>query len=245
MLISIVTVSFNSVKTIEQTIKSVISQKNCDFEYLIIDGGSTDGTNEIIEKYQHYLSYYVSEVDNGISDAFNKGISHCTGDVIGLINSDDVLLAGALEYIDKTMKTESDVYCCRIKSFKCTESIPAIYPLEGAASINFSKLKTEMVIAHPATFVRSSAYKKYGLFDVNYRYSMDRELLLRMYLSGANFQQSNMVLTLFRVDGLTGTQFQKSINESYSISLRYGTNRFIAKIVKLKKYLYYFLHKKN
>lgn len=245
MRISIVTVSYNSVKTIEQTIISVLSQKNAEFEYIIIDGGSTDGTKEIIEKYKDYIDYYVSEADAGISDAFNKGIKHCTGDVIGLINSDDILLSGALEYVDKAMKKESDVFCCRIEAFKTIDSYPCIFAKVNAKPIDFGKLKTEMVISHPATFVRRNAYQKYGCFDIQYRYSMDRELLLRMYLKGATFQQSNMVLTLFRVDGLTGSQFQKSINESYVISRKYGIGFVNANIVRLKKMIYYYLHKMN
>ena len=88
-LISVVTVSYNAIATIEQTILSVINQKYSAIEYIIIDGGSTDGTVDIIKKYEDKISYWVSERDNGIYDAMNKGIRHATGKIVGIINSDD------------------------------------------------------------------------------------------------------------------------------------------------------------
>ena len=87
--ISIITVAFNSSKTIKGTIESIISQDYNNIEYLIIDGGSKDGTMEIVKSYSEHVKYYVSEPDNGIYDAMNKGIRAATGDVIGILNSDD------------------------------------------------------------------------------------------------------------------------------------------------------------
>ena len=90
--ISIVTITFNSEHTVEETIKSVISQDYPNLEYIIIDGASKDGTLAVVDKYRGKIAKVISEPDNGISDAFNKGIRHSTGDIIGIINSDDVLL---------------------------------------------------------------------------------------------------------------------------------------------------------
>ena len=87
--VSIITVSYNSVNTIERTIQSVISQTYDNIEYIIIDGCSTDNTQEIIRRYESHISYWVSEADGGIYDAMNKGIKHATGDIIGILNSDD------------------------------------------------------------------------------------------------------------------------------------------------------------
>ena len=102
MKISIITISYNSKKTIEDTIRSVVSQKNDDVEYLIIDGKSTDGTLEIVDRYRDQIDVLVSEPDNGVSEAFNKGIRYSKGDVIGIINSDDLLYEGAIEKIQET-----------------------------------------------------------------------------------------------------------------------------------------------
>ena len=90
--ISVITITFNSAATLEETILSVTSQDYPDLEYVIIDGGSTDGTLDIIRKYQDKIQIVVSEPDRGISDAFNKGIARATGEIVGIINSDDILL---------------------------------------------------------------------------------------------------------------------------------------------------------
>ena len=97
--ISIVTITFNSESTVEDTIKSVVSQDYPNLEYIIIDGGSKDGTLEIVDRYRDRIAKVVSEPDKGISDAFNKGIRNATGDIIGIINSDDILLPGALSAV--------------------------------------------------------------------------------------------------------------------------------------------------
>lgn len=91
-IISIITVCFNSEKHIEDTIKSVLSQKYNNLQYIIIDGGSKDKTMDIINKYKKEISTIISEPDKGISDAFNKGIQHAKGDLVGIVNSDDILL---------------------------------------------------------------------------------------------------------------------------------------------------------
>ena len=95
-IISIVTICFNSANTVEETIKSVLGQDYPLLDYVIIDGGSTDGTVDILSRYKHRFGYFCSEPDNGISDAFNKGIKNAKGDIICIINSDDILLPGAL-----------------------------------------------------------------------------------------------------------------------------------------------------
>lgn len=102
-VISIITICYNSAKTLEETINSVLSQDYPALDYVIIDGGSTDGTLDIIEKYRSQLGYFHSEKDEGISDAFNKGIAAVKGDLIGIINSDDLLLPGALKEVAKPM----------------------------------------------------------------------------------------------------------------------------------------------
>ena len=92
IIISIITVSYNAVKTIEQTISSVVNQSYSNIEYIIIDGGSTDGTVDIIKKYEDRIAYWVSEPDGGIYDAMNKGIKVATGDYIQIIGADDFLI---------------------------------------------------------------------------------------------------------------------------------------------------------
>ena len=107
--ISIVTACYNMAKYIEQTIRSILSQDYENLEYIIIDGGSTDGTQDIIEKYRDSLAFYVSEPDNGMYDAINKGFAHATGDVLAWLNADDVYLPGALHTVNKIFSTFEDV----------------------------------------------------------------------------------------------------------------------------------------
>lgn len=241
MKASIITVCRNAESTIEQTIKSVIAQTGVEVEYIVIDGGSTDGTNRIIEKYRNNIAVYVSEKDKGISDAFNKGIRSASGDLIGIINADDILLQGALKQVVSEMDDKTDVFLGHTGVFDEIEIIPEIHINQENKKIKLDKLKTEMVIPHPATFIRRSAYEKFGLYDVNYKNSMDRDLLLRMYVKGAQFQESLYVLTLFRSGGITTKNFKRSIEESYEISLKYGTGKMVALLTKIKKSGYMYL----
>ena len=108
--ISIITVCYNSEAHIEEAILSVINQSYENKEYLVIDGGSKDGTLNIIEKYKDKIDYFVSEPDKGISDAFNKGIKAATGDIIGILNSDDFMMPDALTKVAEQYEKKIDVY---------------------------------------------------------------------------------------------------------------------------------------
>ena len=108
--ITIVTITFNSAATLEETIRSVTMQDYPALEYVIIDGGSSDGTLDIVQKYRERIQIVVSEPDKGISDAFNKGIARATGEIIGIINSDDILLPGALRELAEVYDPQVDVY---------------------------------------------------------------------------------------------------------------------------------------
>ena len=108
-LISIITVSKNSSKFIQETIDSIKNQKYKNIEHIIVDGGSTDGTIDIIKKNIEYIDYFVSEADLGNYDALNKGLSLCTGDLIGIVNSDDILLQDATSILVKYYKQHLDV----------------------------------------------------------------------------------------------------------------------------------------
>ena len=113
-VISIVTVCFNSARTLEETMKSVLGQNYPALDYVVIDGGSTDGTLDIIDRYKDRLGYFKSEPDRGISDAFNKGIMNAKGDIICIINSDDILLPGALRAVAEHYDENVDVFRCNV-----------------------------------------------------------------------------------------------------------------------------------
>ncbi|MDT8427055.1 MAG: glycosyltransferase family 2 protein, partial [Methyloprofundus sp.] len=173
-LISVITVVFNGEQYLEQTINSVIGQTYDNVEYIIIDGGSTDGTLDIIRRYEGAIDYWVSEGDEGISDAFNKGITLCSGEMIGIINADDWYEKKALltikEYIGKADVLYGDMNLLDDEEIKVTPKI------------DYKDLKQNMTICHPSCFINSSVYKKRFIYNTDFNYAMDYELLLKLYL---------------------------------------------------------------
>lgn len=235
MRITIITISYNSRNTIEDTIKSIIGQEFDDLEYIVIDGGSTDGTVDIINKYSDRISKIIIEKDNGISDAFNKGITLATGELIGLINSDDFLCQNALNNISNMIEQNSyaDVYYANCISFDEKENLNYIY----RPTNSLKDMKLFLVISHPASFVRREAYKKYGLYSERYKCAMDFELFSKMYLSGAKFCYLDVNSTFFRLGGVSGKQLKRTCYESIEIATRNGIAEKKAKRWYIKIYI--------
>ena len=213
--ISIITITYNSDATIEETIRSVTMQDYPALEYVIIDGGSSDGTLDIVQKYRDQIQIIVSEPDKGISDAFNKGIARATGEIIGIINSDDILLPGALRELAEAYDPQVDVYSGLILFWneETGETFPS-YP-----DVKFDTLKLQYNVAHPARFIRRDAYQRFGLYRVDLRYMMDIELLCRMYQQGAKFKLVEKPLAKFRIGGTTNDPIYKK-KEDYRAFVR-------------------------
>jgi len=195
--VSIITPCLNSEKTIEETIKSVINQTYPHIEYIIIDGGSKDGTLQIIEKYQGEIARWVSEPDEGIFAAMNKGIGLASGEIIGIINSDDWYVEEAVEKVVESYiaQPETDIFFadCMV----VLEDIDFAFLRKG----NLSRLVEEMSINHPTCFVTRNAYQKWGRFDNAFKFAADYELALRFYFSGAKFFYIPEVLAFMRKGG--------------------------------------------
>lgn len=226
MKISVITITYNSEKTLEETIKSVAAQKYENIEYLIIDGGSTDRTLEIIKQYPNVVTSWISEPDKGISDAFNKGVRMATGDVIGIINSDDLLAENALQTVADNISEETDIFYGNAIYFGQNQKKFRVRPND-----DIDELRNHMALVHPATFVRKRAYEKYGVFDLSYKCIMDRELLLRMYLGGACFQYINEDLAWMRLDGISmKTYLDVTVPEGISVSIKYGMSPMKARL---------------
>ena len=218
--ISVITICFNAAKTIEETINSVVRQNYPELEYIIIDGGSTDGTIEIINKYRDKISYFVSEPDKGISDAFNKGIKASTGEIIGIINADDLYYKDALKTIGAFFEAnpDTDVTFGNWLSFSNEEYLGRL----KYSNSNLEDLKFTFELTHPTVFVRRSAYEKYGLFSLDYKLAMDYELLSKMYYGGAKFSYINETISCFRRGGISQAQENSTIKEHKTISIRNG-----------------------
>jgi glycosyltransferase involved in cell wall biosynthesis len=227
--ITIVTICYNSEKYIEQTIKSIINQSYDCKEYIIIDGGSTDDTLKIIEKYRDRIDCFVSEPDKGISDAFNKGIKMATGDIVGLINSDDILCenclsALALEYDGKTdIYRGNSIFWNDITDFKGRD-VP---------TMKFTVIPYSLHVCHQSTFISKDAYEKYGYYRLDFKYMMDLELLRRFYRKGATFKYVNIDLSVFRLGGISQVSETKKWKERKRMILINDGNYFHVVIFKL------------
>lgn len=207
--ISIITITYNSEKTLEQTIKSVVDQGYANLEYIIIDGGSKDGTLDIVNKYRDKIAVVVSEKDNGISDAFNKGIKRATGDVIGIINSDDLLAEGALKALSEAFEDNIDVYRGNLLIWDDTNGTQYV----NIPTMHFDIKRNLLSVCHPSTFISRKAYDKWGVYNVDMRYMMDADILFRFYRKGATFKHIDRSLAIFRLGGVTSDNWKKKIPE--------------------------------
>lgn len=213
--ISVITISFNSEKTLEETIQSIVGQKYDNLEYLIIDGGSKDGTMKIVEQYRDKIDFVVSEPDKGICDAFNKGIAHASGEIIGIINSDDILLPGALETVASYYSPEIDVYSGNVLMWNDQNGETYI----RKPSVEFKSFRKRFRACHPARFISRKAYEKYGVYSLEYRYCMDVDLLIRFYKSGAKSIHIDKELTKFRI-GATSSESVFKKKEDFAALIR-------------------------
>lgn len=221
--ISIITVVYNSKAYLEQAMLSVLNQGYENLEYIVIDGGSTDGSVDIIKQYADRLAYWVSEKDNGISDAFNKGIAKATGDWVGILNADDFYEPDTLALIanqDKLLGTSVDVLHGNQQYW--VKSVDNTWIKDYVFTARQELLPKEMTVNHPTTFVRKSVYDRCGVFRTDLKYAMDYELLLRFYLKGAKFKYLDRQLANMRYDGASDQNWPKAYRESFISKLDNG-----------------------
>jgi glycosyltransferase involved in cell wall biosynthesis len=197
-LISVITVVFNGGKTLERTINCVISQTYDNIEYIIIDGKSTDNSLEIINKYEDFIDYWISESDKGIADAFNKGFSVSTGDYIGFINSDDWYEKEGISQIVQEINSEDSIYCGHLNLFSGDQ----------CKFVKLHKSKPERIlqtmrIAQPSTFVSRDVFNRLGGFSLNYEFAMDYDFFLRAFLSGYKIKIVDKIIANQRMGGKT------------------------------------------
>lgn len=222
--ISIITSCYNSEKHIEQCIQSVLGQNYKNLEYIIIDGGSTDKTLSIIDKYRDKIDYFVSEPDKGISDAFNKGIKVATGELIGIINSDDFMMPGALNEIAAEYDPSVDVYRgYELLYYPKREITKAEYP-----NNKFGILPIGNCICHEASFITKRTYEKIGLYKIDFKYMMDLDLFMRMYRANVKQRFLNVCVLTFRVGGASSSMNKDYIIERKQLILENGGTKLDA-----------------
>lgn len=180
MKISIITITYNSAATVEQTIRSVVSQSYPHVEYLIIDGQSTDDTLTIVKRYQDKISVVVSEKDQGLYDALNKGIALATGDVIGILHSDDFYLHDRVlqNYADVFLKQKPDAVYSDLYYVDKNDTDKIIRKWKSGEYRPGSFINGWMP-PHPTFFVKKEIYLRYGTFNLSFKSAADYELMLR------------------------------------------------------------------
>jgi glycosyltransferase involved in cell wall biosynthesis len=201
-LVSIITPSFNQSKFLEETIQSVLGQDYDRVEYLLIDGASTDNSLDIIRKYTQRLSYWVSEPDRGQAQAINKGLKQAKGDILGWLNSDDVLLPGTIRRAVETLQAHPDVDVVYGRLERMDEqgkSVPTPILPKDRVEFNRGTMLEECTVNQAGAFWRREMMEKVGLLNESLRYVMDYEYWIRIAIAGGRFKRLPETTARFRL----------------------------------------------
>jgi len=224
--ISLITIAFNSVETIEATLISVIEQDYSQVEYIIVDGGSTDGTLEILDKYKAHISTIVSEPDKGLYDAMNKGIGLSSGDIVGILNSDDLYASkDVISEIVKCFegKDVEGVYANLQYVDRYDTTLVKRTWISGPYEIgDFTK---GWMPPHPTFFVKKEKYNQLGTYNTSLKTSADYELMLRfIHKHGIKLSYLNKVITLMRTGGQSNVSFKNRLKANKEDRLAWQIN---------------------
>jgi glycosyltransferase involved in cell wall biosynthesis len=227
-LVTVITPSYNQAQFLEATICSVIQQDYPNMEYMVIDGGSTDGSQEIINRYADRLAYWISEKDSGQSQAINKGLARVHGKILGWLNSDDVLKPGTISRVVEVLNQRSDidvVYGRLDRIDPLGNLVPT--PQLPKDKVEFDKQTAlmECVVNQPGCFWRRSIMDKVGLLNETLHYGMDFEYWTRMLLAGARFKRLDDTVAEFRLSPASKTVSQTTQMALEAISI---VNNFLS-----------------
>lgn len=213
--ISIVTPSFNQAAFLERTIQSVVNQNYPNLEYIIIDGGSTDGSVELIKKYKKYLTYWVSEKDRGQSHAINKGLKLATGDWLAWQNSDDIYYPGVFNDVAKSAQEspKSDLIIGNMNLIDDKDEI--INNLKYVRPTYHSLLAEGMVLTNQAAFWKRGVHEKIGFMNEGLHYGMDYDWFLRLLSAGSATHVNKTWGALRMHEATKTTQFQELFRAEY------------------------------
>ena len=209
MLISVITINFNGVNRIEQTIKSVLEQTYNDLEYIVIDGGSTDGSIDIIRQYDDEIDYLIIEPDDGISDAMNKGLKNSTGEYIVFLHSDDVFEnSESLLQASKCIDTSQSIIACDV--------------YYGQQNIRYSNrgfnfwLNFKTGLMHQGVLCPRKVFEQIGDFDNQFKIAMDYDFFLRAYHNGIILVKCPVVLSSMGDTGLSSKKDWQSLSNRFN-----------------------------
>ena len=217
-LVSIITVVFNGEQFLEETIQSVINQTYDNVEYIIIDGGSTDGTLDIIKKYEDYIDYWVSEKDHGIYDAWNKAVCLSLGDWIAFLGADDFYLNDAIENYVSLLNQSREIHDYISSKVELITTDKQKIKIIGNAW-RWKVFKKYMNVAHVGSLHNKNYFKKFGLYETTYKIAADYEMLLRKK-EKLKASYLDVVTAKMRNAGVSNTQIKQSLKETFFIKTK-------------------------
>lgn len=223
--ITVITVCFNAIKSIEQTILSVINQSYDNVEYIIVDGGSTDGTLDVIKKYENAICKWVSESDKGIYDAMNKGILMSNGEWIVFLNSGDFFAdSTTLEHVMSFDVSDADIL------YGDSIEVGNEFSKIVTASDSVSNMDFGPIYRHGSSLVKAEIHKK-NLFDLSkksLKYGLDWELIHRLYLNGYRFKKVDVIIEVYELEGTSNHQLiNRWLNYKITSNGRFNLKKFI------------------
>lgn len=234
MKISVITINYNNAKGLEKTIKSVISQTCQDFEYIVIDGSSTDDSKKIIEKYADCIAYWISEPDKGIYNAMNKGIAHAHGEYCLFLNSADVFCSP--KSIERIINKDwnADVVQCDIfyKSANNKRFLKRVFSPDRVVYYQFLRDS----LYHQSSFIRTSMLKEEG-YNEQYRMVSDWAYYFKkLIVEGCSYQHIRIPITIFDMEGVSNSGNPRDAQERRDFLLQYFSENIIDTIINQKEY---------
>lgn len=249
MFLSIITACFNSAKTLSRTMDSILAQRFCDYEYIIVDGGSTDGTIDLIKKYELLFGgrlKWKSEKDKGIYDAFNKGIKQSRGQYIWIVNSDDYIEPDALDFINNLIReynlTDLPVISGALRYFDEVTN-KELYKefISSEKSKKYYKIDSTCVV-HPATLVPKQTYDRFGLYDDRFAILADCDFFHRLLESGQKIIFVDRILTNMSNAGISGQWTVKRYAQSFKDRKLYFKKNYSSLIMRYIKFIFWNIH---
>ncbi len=245
--ISIITVCLNAAQHLAHTIASVAQQDYAALEYIIIDGGSTDGSVEIIQQHQSYINYWHSRADHGISDAMNQGVQQATGDYLLFLHADDYLARpDSIRHLLAQLQPDTDVYTAAVLFSGQNPRVHRPRPW-------WPLIYLKMPACHQGIVCRRQLFAQYGGFDVHLKITMDYDFLLRLYRHGVKVQRDDTVLAVMRDTGISSRRDWPSLRRRFIEEQRVhlknsrcfwqrGLYRLYGRLYRAYRYGHYLIH---
>lgn len=217
MKLSIITINLNNKDGLEKTIQSIVGQSVSGFEWIVIDGGSTDGSKELIEEYSSFMTYWVSEPDNGIYNAMNKGIKLANGDYLLFLNSGDIFYGSSVieNILLRDSDADEDFIIYDILLFNDNKQGPVKKNMELLEKMPIALFLYQNTFPHQSTLIKNDIFVKYGLYDESLKYVADWSLFFKACVFGnAKFRYNkNLILSVYDMNGVSSVLADKVMNE--------------------------------